>query len=217
MDRLTKNVGKRVEEAALYSRRFGTFTKSDYEILMFTAYLDSLEQDVRDYDISIALGITESKVRSLRLRSQLLYPREIKWQEELGKLISKGHYDAVTKTVTMTFEDPSVQALIKNKIESEFGSVGKTLNAKQLVLPIESFVILAAYADGNREKTLKELNKKMKKELKDTGKIEKKSIWTRFLSGANDVVGFLSSVQSVYGTCGSTLIRLLLELVQNGS
>ena len=55
----------RIEEAELFTKRFGSFSKADYEVLMFTIYLDSLCGEVRDYDISIDLGITESKVRNL--------------------------------------------------------------------------------------------------------------------------------------------------------
>lgn len=39
---------------------------------MFTVYLDCLEdEEVSDYDNSIELGLTESKVRSLSIKSPL--------------------------------------------------------------------------------------------------------------------------------------------------
>ena len=57
---------------------------------MFTVYLDSLEELVRDYDVSIALGITEcNKVRSFRIKSQLLYPKELNQADNLATSIKK--------------------------------------------------------------------------------------------------------------------------------
>ena len=91
------SIVERVQEAEVFTRKFGSFSKSDYEVLMFTVYLDSLKEPVRDYDISITLGITESKVRSLRVRSQLLYPRDFDWKEELAKSIENGYYNKETK------------------------------------------------------------------------------------------------------------------------
>ena len=144
---IESNVLNRFEEAGVFTRHFGTFSKSDYEILLFTIFQDSLGQPLRDYDISIALGITESKVRSLRIKSQLLYPKELEWTEDLVKSIEHGYYDKTQQQITVTFENPSVQSFIKNMVEEKCGVVWLSLNAKQLVLPVESFLLLAAFAE----------------------------------------------------------------------
>ena len=86
-------VAKRLDEAQLFTKHFGSFSKADFETLLFSIYLDMLDKPVRDYDISVELGITESKVRSLRIKSQLLYPRQLLWEEELKKALSKGHFN----------------------------------------------------------------------------------------------------------------------------
>ena len=209
-----ENVARRLNEAELFTRRFGSFSKSDYEVLMFTIYLDSLEEPVRDYDISIALGITESKVRNLRVRSQLLYPKEIRWQEELAAAVAHGYYDSQTKQITVTIEDPSVQSLIKNTIEKNFGIVGQSLNTKQLVLPVESFLILAAYAEDDVDKVLMQLNKQLQKLSFDTAKIEKKQLKARFFNAVPDAISFINSVISVYQV-GVPIVTSVLELIKN--
>ena len=66
---------------------------------------------LRDYDISITLGITESKVRNLRVKSQLMYPRKRELTEELAKSIEYGYYEHTTDQLTVTFEEPSFQNL----------------------------------------------------------------------------------------------------------
>lgn len=203
---------KRIEESELFSNKFGTFAKSDYELLMFTIYLDSLNGDARDYDISIALGITESKVRNLRIKSQLLYPREIDWIRILNVAIANGYYDKNTGMVTITIEDPSVQNLLKNIVEEECGVVGLTLNRKQLVLPIESFIMLATYSEEKPNDVIKAINSHYKKETGIANKIEKKSFKNRFLKEIPNVGNFLGTILSIY-TNGRPIIEALVEIV----
>lgn len=201
-----------IMKSGLYSRQFGSFNKSDYEVLMFTAYLDSLDDsdEVLDYDISLKLGITESKVRSLREKSQLRYPREIHWEDKLTTAIKRGTYDSVQKMITITIEDPSVRNKIRNVIESKYGTVNLSLNSKQLVLPIESFLILAACAEENTDEVLKKLNKELKKSKIDT--IEKGKTKGRFLKQVNDLTAFLVPVCSLF-TAGQSIINAVLELI----
>ncbi len=203
----------RVQEAELFSRRFGSFSKSDYEILMFTVYLDSLNRPARDYDISVELGITESKVRNLRVRSQLLYPKEMDWKNELAESLTHGSYDPANRQVTIMFENPSVQNFMKNEIEKTFNNVGKTFNSKQLVLPIESFLILAAHAEENPDKVIKQLNARVQKETKNSNKIEGKAFQERFLKSIPNAVSFISTCLSIY-TTGRPIIENLLQLIQ---
>lgn len=86
---LKENLANRINEAKLFTKDFGSFSKADYEVLMFTVFLDCIEGEPKDYEISIQLGIPESKVRSLRLKSQLQYPRDIKWEENLVTAITR--------------------------------------------------------------------------------------------------------------------------------
>lgn len=203
----------RTMEAELFSRRFGSFSKNDYEVLMFTVYLDSLRVPARDYEISVDLGITESKVRNLRVKSQLMYPKKIDWTNELVKSLKQGSYDPVTRQVTIMFEDPSIQNYMRNEIEKSFNNVGKTFNSKQLVLPIESFMLLAAIAEENPDKVIGQLNARLQKETKSIKKIEGKAFKVSFLKAVPDVSSFISNCLSIY-TMGRPIIENLLQLIQ---
>ena len=152
-------------------------------------------------------------MRNLRVRSQLLYPKEIKWQEELAAAVAHGYYDSQTKQITVTLEDPSVKNLIKNTIEKNFGTVGQSLNTKQLVLPVESFLILAAYAEDDPDKVLKQLNKQLQKHSSNAAKIEKKQLRIRFFNAVPDTIDFISSVISVF-QIGAPIVKNVLELIK---
>jgi hypothetical protein len=209
---LFANLANCINEADLYSPKFASFNKSDFELLLFTAYLDSLKVPARDYDISIDLGLTESRVRSLRERSQLRYPRELNWVEELSKSLSQSHYDQNSKQITVSFENPSVQNIIKNITEEEFGTVGYTLNRKHLVLPVEGFLLLAVHAEEDKEKTLEKLNKVLKSELSEEAKIEKGNLGNRFLGNVQDVASVVDSLSPVF-SLGAPLVQSLRILV----
>lgn len=169
-----------------------------------------MENEPKDYDISIALGITESRVRSLRIKSQLQYPREINWCEKLTDAIRHGVYDSVQKMITVTIEDPSVRNRIRYEVESRFGMVNLSLNSKQLVLPVESFLILAACADEDTDETLKKLNEKLKKSK--LGIIEKGSIKSRFLKSVSGIGSFVGSLVTIF-TTGAPIVKAVAELI----
>lgn len=52
-EKLQENLLNRIEGAQFFTNRFAFFNKTDYEVLMFTVFLDCLEGEPRDYDISI--------------------------------------------------------------------------------------------------------------------------------------------------------------------
>lgn len=207
-DKLKNNVCKRIDEVNLFSNKFNTFTKSDFELLMFTAYLDSCSKPIRDYDISIALGMPETKVRNLRLKSQLVYPKNLLWKEELAECIKHGSYDKGSKLVTVTFEDPSVKALVKNEIEKQFGTVNLSFNNKQLVMPVDSFVILAVFTDDKPEQALKNLNHILRERGRKEDVIEDTPFKDKVFDNISDVGATILELATVMGATNPIIAAL---------
>lgn len=60
-----------------FDRNFGSTSKSDFETLLFSIYIEHLIKNGLPYDdyiMSKTLGITETRVRALKERKQLKYP-----------------------------------------------------------------------------------------------------------------------------------------------
>ena len=186
MNNPEKYIAKRLDESELFTRKFGTFTKADYETLMFSIYLGLHDEPQREYDISIALGIPESKVRSLRVKAQLLYPVDIDIKAELYKALQNAQYDPKMQTITMTIEDPSVQNMIKNQIEIAYGTVHLTLNPKHLALPIEGFILLLSIIDMDQKDAINRLNKEWRKSKKAAEDITKEKLIKRLWDKKSD-------------------------------
>lgn len=112
--------------------------------------------------------------------------------------------------ITVTIENPSVRNKIRFEVESRFGTVNLSLNSKHLVLPVESFLILAACAEKDTDATLKKLNKELKN--RKIGEIEKGNIKNRVLKTVSDIGSFLGSITTVY-TAGAAIITAVSSLI----
>ena len=204
-----EKLNSRIEEARLFTNRFGSFSKSDYEVLMFTVYLDSLSKPIYDFEISRDLGITEQKVRNLRVKSQLMYPREINWVDQIKQAIEHGTcHDGM---ITITLEDPSVRNLLKHKVESKSVPVHLSLNNKQLILPLKNWLTVAACAEDDTDKVISAVNEN----LKSNKDIKKNKTGDVILEGAN-IAQILQAVVTIYNV-GKPIIEAVIELVKNFS
>lgn len=207
--KLSRSLLQRTEEAELFTKRFVSFNKSDYEVLMFTIFLDCNEK-MDDYDISIALGIPETKVRNLRVKSQLQYPREINMIEQIASSIRNGFYD--NGMVTITIEDPNVKSYIKHIIESNDGIANITLNSKQLVLPLISYITLATEVEKDKDKIIKVINEKINETRKIQEITQKRKFGKELFSNINDASTFLESIENLY-TKGKPVVIALIALL----
>lgn len=205
-------IAEKLAKANLFTNQFGRFTKSDYEILMFSIYLDALEKPARDYEVSVELGIPESKVRSLRIKAQLLYPKDLKWDAELIKALKKADYVSEKRTITIMLEDPSVQNMLKNKIEQAYGIVYRDLNAKLLTLPVESYIILALELENDKEKALKSLNERWKTIQENSEPITKESLVKEVWSKAGLTKLLLGCGAAVWPQ-GAAILQAVSDLI----
>lgn len=210
-----KLIVDRLEEAEVFTKRFGSFSKSDYETLMFSIYRDLQMGSCRDYETSLALGITESKVRSLRVKSQLRYPEELDWKGELCKALNRGDFDQSNLTITIMIENPSVHSLLKNKIESMYGTVRLSLNSKLMTLPVESYLLLAMELEEDRDTALQQLNQKWQQDNKTAGSITKETLIKRTWNKTKDIISVQGLIQAakLLFPAASSVLTILEALV----
>ena len=63
-----------------YKKNFGQATKQEIDMRMFHLFMGKIRESderITDYKISKEPEITQSRVRSYRIKEQLLFPREI--------------------------------------------------------------------------------------------------------------------------------------------
>ncbi len=150
--------------AMFYKKNFGTLGKADFELMMFDFCMDNLirlneADDVLDYAkcsdylLSNSLGITQQKVRNLKIKKQLKYPvSNFDWKKSFHKLLKEARYEEKIGRVIINIPDPSLFIEIENFIEEKGGFVDIQLNQKVLQIRPEFYFALALMYESEESK-----------------------------------------------------------------
>lgn len=127
-----------------YNGNFGTMSKSDFETLMFSLYIDQiLEHDdsnfaqYSDYVLSRDLGISQSRISSLKVKKQLQYPHNFDWRDSFSSIVKNARYE--NGKIKIQIPDINLYYEIKHSIEENGGYVDVTLNKSLLQISPEYF------------------------------------------------------------------------------
>ncbi|QIK86613.1 hypothetical protein G7061_08325 [Erysipelothrix sp. HDW6B] len=131
-----------------FERNFGSMTKANFELLLFKFYYEklvesSIEPDGKnffkfsDYEISKVLGITQSRVRNLKERKELVYPTDYDWISDFTNLMHNVRYDDNSYMAIVNIPDPNLFIEIRNYIENIGGYVDFRLNKNILKIRVE--------------------------------------------------------------------------------
>ncbi len=175
--------------AHYYNRNFGSMSKTDYETMLFRIFLNHLKQNgipSDDYSISRTLGITQSKVRSLKMRNELLQSdlENDAWKEEFAACVGNAVYDETKKLVKVIVPEVTVMMELRHFMEENRWYDEYQLNPKLFQCPLVFYLPLCERIGGNdvflsedAKKKLKELSKKAnEKEQSAIGRIVQGSL-----------------------------------------
>lgn len=194
-----------------YKRNFGQASKADIELLMFHFYLEKLIDIYKsedgtinyiqcsDYIISKELGISQQRVRNLKVKKQLIYPIEYDWKKALATQIKNARYDKITHKITINIPDPNLYLEIQNFLEENGACVEKQLNSKILQMRAEYYIELAVALEDTDSR--KEVIKHIKKALSESGKnddiFDDKKIGKELLSTSIDISTLILNLMSI--------------------
>ncbi|WP_270326535.1 hypothetical protein [Enterococcus malodoratus] len=119
------------------------------------------------------MGITQSRVRNLKIKKELVYPEQnYNWKEQFLNLISFAQYDEQTKKIIMNIPDPNLQIEIENHIEQRGLFIERQLNSKLLQIRVEYFIELVISLDENISQD--KLVENMKAQISELSSVDKK-------------------------------------------
>ena len=156
-----------------YEKNFGTMSKGDMELLMFSIYYDkakSMNQAslLRSYELSKSLGITQSKVDNLKEKYSTRYLKSdsVISADELVEIFNTAKLvDA--DTIKILVQDRIAYIEIRNLIETGNGIVEMSFNKSEMILSIEDFLQLVyLMADEKEREKINEAITKKKEERK---------------------------------------------------
>jgi len=129
-----------------YFSNFGSTSKSDLDVLLFSEYLERCLSDAKpfdDYSLSKQLGITQSRIRTLKERKELLYPHDnFDWRVPFAESIKNARFDESDHYVKIPVQDVNVLIEARHYIEEKGWYDECSLNKKLLRIPFDCFVEL---------------------------------------------------------------------------
>ncbi len=146
----------KIKELCL-ERNFGTFSKSEFDLLVFHYYLLEKQANasgkyVSDYEIGCDLGLTIQRVRSLRERDALKWRSQVDWKNSLLDSLELAHCDG--NNVKIPVPDVNVIKEIRNYLESAGLFDDYQLNPKIFQCNLELFVAICLKLKSNRDDNL---------------------------------------------------------------
>ena len=190
-----------------YFQNFGNISKSELDVLMFSIYIEKiLEKDEEnfnaysDYTLSKLLGITQSKVSSLKIKKQLTYPYDkFDWKRSFERVLKNARFER--NSIRVYIPDKNLFLELKNIIEINGGFIDTQLNSKLLKISVGDFInLLYEMAKGDNNVDIKKLENDIIACLKNNvvndeealNKINRKSV--------------AESIREYFKSCGGNLM-----------
>ena len=198
-----------------YDKNFGTMTKTDYETLLFWIYLRHLKAESKpydDYSISRALGITQSKVRSLKMRIELRESlmTDDSWKEEFAACIKTAIYDKRKKLVKVIIPEVTVMMELRHFMEENRWYDEYQLNPKLFQCPLDFFPQLCEKI-GNTELFIDDETKNKLEEIIREAAPEEASALSKILKG-----GFEDGFKELAWVGTTTIVIEVLKVLPFG-
>lgn len=207
-----------------YFANFATMSKSDFETLLFSLYLDQIlnrSEDnydaYSDYTLSKVLGIPQSRISALKVRKELQYPySKFDWKESFKRISQRAIYE--DGKIRLYIPDRNLYLEIKNAVETSGGYVEMQLSPNLLQIRPEYFIdlVLAISDDDDRKKIRKEIKKEVERKNKDINFIEGRTIGRQIGSLALEIIPVLGDIPDI-SLFVRSLLKILSEIIKKRS
>lgn len=211
--------------AHFYNRNFGTLTKTDFDLMMFHFYIEALNQrntmegqlnykGCSDYLISKELGITQQRVRNLKVKNHLVYPPEESdsWITSFASLVENARLD--NDKIVISIPDPNLYIEIENYLEENGSYIEKQLNSKLMVMRIEYFIdVCLLFEDGqSRKEVIKKIKKQCREEDKDIKLFSGDNIGKSLIKSSLNISQILANIATCFSP-GNIIADALIKLI----
>ena len=175
------------------NQNFGSVSKADFELFLFSLYVDHLidnKEIFDDYTVGKQLGITISRVRSLKERKELKYHREdYCWVAYFIACIENARYDETAHLVKVNIPDVNVIKDVRYFLEQNGWYDEYQLNPKLFQCRADIFIEMCNRLpdkDGKVENYVikDEAKEKLKEIASSTTSDKEKSSIAKIIGGA---------------------------------
>jgi len=153
-----------------FNRNFGSMSKSDFELLLFHSMLEYLKahepENYSDYRLSKTLGISQTRIRNMKVKAELVYPHQDladNWKYIFQSYIKYAKYDENTGLVKMNIPDVIVLTELRNYMEENNWYDEYQLNPKLFQCRLDIFLELSEKVEDREFPIDEETKGKLKK------------------------------------------------------
>lgn len=197
-----------------YYMNFGSTSKTDFDVLMFSIYLEriladkqNVSSDYSDYTLSKLLGITQTKVSNLKVKKELLYPNnEIRWKETLLTISDRAIFE--NNQIKLYVPERIVFLEVKNAIEELGGFVEIQLTPNLLQVNLAFFLdlMVSISEKEDRAEIRNKIRERIAKNEKDSEELKKQPFGKLLRSKApNMIIDVIGECIPVFGGVVSSI------------
>lgn len=212
-------------EQMYFCQNFGSTSKSDLEVFLFSEYIEhclNTGEPYDDYSLSKILGISQSRIRALKEKKELKYPRKgFDWRQAFADSVRNAKYDEFDHYVKIIIQDVNVMNEVRHYFEEKGWFDECSLNKKLLRIPLGCFADIciddSTQPDLFSAETKKKIqlnsepNEEIKKFLKDFTKDGFKSFLMS--AGKETLIRVLPLLP--YGGVAKTAFQFITAVIQN--
>lgn len=213
-----------------YSKNFSASSKSEVELLMFSIYMDEMISNCKnsdgtidysvcsDYEMGKQLGITQERIRTLKVKKQARYPVEFRWQDSLLSIKDSVRYDNSINKIIIPTRDPNLYNEIRNYIEDHGGYIEIKRSGNYIQIRPEHYFMLVyeELSEADQNKCRKELEKELCKHNKGNEIAEVKNARDVMKNVATIAKFGLNVFSAIESASGNPLWIILKAIIENG-
>jgi aminopeptidase N len=190
----------------------GTMSKREIDILvmhLLTKY--SYLGEKSNYDLSILLQLTESRIKSLRYEAKLKYPpdEEKYVEKEFLAVLARSQFDTEKKKIVFVVEDSYLRHAIQGRLKAKGMFADSSFNSELVKIDVASLeaIIREMYGDDVADKYKRALDTLLEKEKKEEQELSFKKLKSDFITSA--VKGLGGAFGGASGTAFLTYLKTL--------
>ena len=214
----------RIEE--YFERGFGSFTKNDFEVLIFQSLLENEEEIQSNYHYSQLLRVPVTKVKRLRYEADLKFGNTRNSQDEykekklrqFNNLIKSAKFKVTDKNkIQFSIEDLSLRRFLEEILKREGSFADSSFNSEIVTISIEDLLILLDQSEEGKALVKKIKDKALAsfKNYNNTEGLEFDHYWPKILVESLSLAkeGIKTTKSIIDAISGKTIVETVIDKI----
>lgn len=152
--------------------RFNSISKSDYDVAFFHVLMENGYGEKSDFELSRLLMLTETKIKNLRYRCNLVYPMDENYERQLMDILQNAAYKRDGNRIQFCVKDKMLRSYANNLLTEDGNFADSSFNSDIISLtPMDMVDLMVKLYDGNKNNDYEQVRKlvrnSMDKSMKD--------------------------------------------------